>query len=33
MQHLITMTEQIAITCDILYVSLGIANALFFIPL
>lgn len=33
MQHLITMTEQIAVTYAILYVSLGIANALFFIPL
>lgn len=33
MQHFITVTEQIAATSDILYVSLSITNALFSILL
>lgn len=33
MQHFITVTKQIAVTSDILYVTLGIANALFSVVL
>ena len=33
MQHFITMSDQIAVTSDILYVTLGVANVLFSILL